>query len=303
MAGNRRECIPPVASRKGSVDEGKGLSRAEGKEQKKSGRRPGEKMTAEHAVPSGDEKKKKTPWKRFLLGLAVVGAIALIANQAGLFDLLKGGSLKERVERLDGIFQSFGVWAPAVYILIWIISCTLLLPGLPVTVAGALVFGPVWGIIYTAIGANLGASAAFLTGRYAARGMVERWVEKNKSLKKIDEGVRRQGWRMLLVTRFVPLFPFSLQNYVYGLTNIPFRTYALVTIPTILPGTIAYNFAVGSAREVILSGGQPETLKTTILYLAVAAGFFVFISLIAGKAKKRIAADGDISNRTQAAPK
>ena len=46
---------------------------------------------------------------------------------------------------------------------------------------------------------------------------------------------------MLMITRFVPLFPFSLQNYVYGLTNIPFRTYALVTIPTILPGTIAFN--------------------------------------------------------------
>ena len=160
------------------------------------------------------------------MAVVIIVVVALIANQLGLFDLLKGGSLKERVERLDGMFQSLGAWAPVVFVLIWILSCTLLLPGLPITIAGALVFGAVWGSVYTAIGANIGACAAFLVGRYAARSMVEGWIEKNKSLKKIDEGVRQQGWRMLMITRFVPLFPFSLQNYVYGLTNIPFRTYA-----------------------------------------------------------------------------
>jgi len=243
-------------------------------------------------VQSDGGMKKGKPWQRLLLAVVIIVVVALIANQLGLFDLLKGGSLKERVERLDGMFQSLGVWAPAVFILIWILACTLLLPGLPVTIAGALVFGAVWGSVYTAIGANIGACAAFLVGRYAARSMVEGWIEKNKSLKKIDEGVRQQGWRMLMITRFVPLFPFSLQNYVYGLTNIPFRTYALVTIPTILPGTIAFNFAAGSAREVILSGGQPEALKRTVLYLAVAAVFFVLVSLIAGRAKKRYGAFG-----------
>jgi uncharacterized membrane protein YdjX (TVP38/TMEM64 family) len=247
-----------------------------------------------NVVQADAGKREGKPWLRLLLVLAVIAVIGLLANQLGLFDLLKGGSLKDRVERLDGMFQSLGAWAPAVYIFIWILSCTLLLPGLPITIAGALVFGAVWGSVYTAIGANIGACAAFLVGRYAARSMVEGWVEKNKSLKKIDEGVRQQGWRMLMITRFVPLFPFSLQNYVYGLTNIPFRTYALVTIPTILPGTIAYNFAAGSAREVILSGGQPEALKRTVLYLAVAAVFFVIVSLIAGRAKKRYgAAAGD----------
>jgi uncharacterized membrane protein YdjX (TVP38/TMEM64 family) len=113
------------------------------------------------------------------------------------------------------------------------------------------------------------------------------WIEKNRSLKRIDEGVRQQGWRMLMITRLVPIFPFSIQNYVYGLTDIPLRTYVLVTFPTILPGTIAFNFAAGSAREVILSGGQPEGLKRTGLYLAVAAVFFVVVSLIPGWVKKR----------------
>jgi uncharacterized membrane protein YdjX (TVP38/TMEM64 family) len=154
---------------------------------------------------------------------------------------------------------------------------------------GGLVFGAVWGSVWTIVGANLGASIAFLIGRYAARGMVEGWISRNKALKKIDEGVKQQGWRMLMITRLVPLFPFNVQNYVYGLTDIPYRTYALVTLPTMIPATIVFNFASGSAREVILSGGQPEGLKKTFLYLAIAAVFLVLVSLIPGWVKKRYA--------------
>jgi uncharacterized membrane protein YdjX (TVP38/TMEM64 family) len=233
-------------------------------------------------------KKRRNPRLRLLIGAGLIVGLLLVAYQAGFFDLLKGGSLKERVERLDGMFQSLGAWAPAFFILIWVFACALLLPGLPISLVGGLVFGAVWGSVWTIVGANLGAAVAFLIGRYAARSMVEGWIERNKALKKIDEGVKQQGWRMLMITRLVPLFPFNVQNYVYGLTNIPFRTYALVTLPAMIPATIAFNFASGSAREVILSGGQPEALKKTGLYLAVAAVFFVLVSLIPGWVKKRV---------------
>ena len=253
---------------------------------------------AEVAVAGRGQTRQK-PWLRLLVAVAVLGILILVASQLGVFDLLQGGTLTERVERLDTMFQSLGAWAPGVFILIWIVACVLMLPGLPVTIAGGLVFGAVWGSVWTTVGANLGAAAAFLVGRYAARGMVQGWIEKNASLRKIDEGVRQQGWRMLMITRLVPIFPFSIQNYVYGLTDIPFRTYVLVTLPTIIPATIAFNFAVGSAREVILSGGQPEALKRTILTLAVAAVFFVPVSLIPGWVKKRYGTEAGIARGGQ----
>jgi uncharacterized membrane protein YdjX (TVP38/TMEM64 family) len=243
----------------------------------------------ERKMEAQSEKRRK-PWLRLLVAAGLIAVILLIASQVGLFDMLKGGSLKERVERLDALFQSLGAWAPTVFILIWIVACMLLLPGLPISLVGGLVFGAVWGSVWTTVGANLGAASAFLIGRYAARGMVEGWIENNKALKKIDEGVKQQGWRMLMITRLVPLFPFNVQNYVYGLTNIPFRTYVLVTLPTMIPAIIAFNFASGSAREVILSGGQPEALKKTVLYLAIAAVFFVLVSLIPGWVRKRYGA-------------
>ena len=130
-------------------------------------------MKPQGEVGMSSRERKGRPWLRLLVVIAVILMIGLIANQLGLFDLLRGGTLKDRVERLDQMFESLGGWAPGVFILFWIVACVLLIPGTPITIAGALVFGAVWGSVYTAIGANIGACAAFLVGRYAARSMVE----------------------------------------------------------------------------------------------------------------------------------
>ena len=71
----------------------------------------------------------------------------------------------------------------------------------------------------------------------------------------------------------------GFDNYVYGLTDIPLRTYVLVTLPSMLPATIAYNFAAGALRT--------GNLGKTLWYLGIAAVFFVLLSLIPGWVRKR----------------
>jgi len=150
-------------------------------------------------------------------------------------------------------------------------------------VLGGLVFGAVWGTVWTTVGANLGAVTAFLIGRYVARGAVERMLEKNSVLKNIDAGVKNQGWRVLLITRLVPIFPFNVQNYAYGLTDIPLKTYVLVTLPCMVPATVAFNFAAGSVRT--------GDFTKTLWYLGVAAVAFVLLSMIPRWVRKNLAAD------------
>jgi len=163
----------------------------------------------------------------------------------------------------------------------YIASCVFFLPGIPITLLGGLAFGSIMGTVYVSIGSTLGAALAFLVGRYAARSMVEGWMSKNEKLKKIDEGVEKQGWRMLMITRLVPVFPFNVQNYVYGLTKIKFLTYVLVSWICMLPGTVVYVFAGGA-----LVSGKGD-IKKTIMYLAIAGVFFVLVSLIPSLIKKR----------------
>jgi len=231
----------------------------------------------EVSVQHRDEKSGSTigSWTKPLVILAAILAGAALAWRLGTFEALNVAN----ADRLSDWFDGLGWWAPVAFIVLWIGASVFFLPGLVLTIAGGLVFGAAWGTLWTTIGANLGAVADFLIGRYAARGKVEAMVDHNPALRRIDEGVRRQGWRMLVVTRLVPVFPFNVQNYVYGLTDIPLRTYALVTLPCMLPATIAYNFAAGSLRT--------GDFGKTLWYLAVAAVFFVLLSLIPGWVRRR----------------
>jgi uncharacterized membrane protein YdjX (TVP38/TMEM64 family) len=215
-------------------------------------------------------------WIKLVAALAVIGLGILVAWRLDAFDHLS----RENLDNLKVWFEELGMVAPLVFILVWIAACVFFLPGIAVTVAGAFVFGPIPGTVYSLIGATIGATAAFLVGRYAARGMVEGLIQRNQALQKIDAGVERQGWRMLMITRLVPIFPFNAQNYVYGLTRIRLLTYVVLTFIFMAPGTAAYNFAAGR-----LLRGEFDT--TTLYYLGGAAVLFVLLSLIPGWLKKK----------------
>lgn len=224
--------------------------------------------------------KGRRGWVKLVVALAVIGAGILVAWLLGAFEYLS----RENFDNLKAWFEGLGMVAPLVFILVWIAACVFFLPGIPVTVVGAFVFGPAWGTVYSLIGATIGATAAFLVGRYAARGLVEGLIQRNQALQKIDAGVERQGWRMLMITRLVPIFPFNAQNYVYGLTKIRPLTYVVLTLIFMAPGTAAYNFAAGK----LLRG---EFDMTTFYYLAGAAVLFVLLSLIPGWLKKKYGGD------------
>ncbi len=209
--------------------------------------------------------------------IALIVAVYLFLKHLGIIDNLS----RDNIPKLKAEISNFGVFAPLVYIGLYVLSTIFFLPGLPVTMLSGLAFGPLWGVVYASIGSVIGISCAFLIARYLARGMVERWVDRNAQFQRIDEGVRRQGWRMLMITRLLPIFPFNLQNYAYGLTKIKFVTFFFVSWVCMLPGTAAY-VQLGAAVNV----GEGN-IKKTLLYLAGAAVCIVLVSLIPSIIRKR----------------
>ncbi len=221
-------------------------------------------------------KRKKNIGKAVGIGLALLTVVAT-AWLTGLTDYLSLDNLNLLRDWING----FGAIAPLVFVAGYAIAVLAFLPATPLTLLGGLVFGAVWGTLWAWVGATLGATLAFLMGRYAARGLVESWKENNERVRNLDEGVEEHGWRMLLITRLVPVFPFSLQNYAYGLTKIGLPTYVLLTAVLIVPGVAVYTFAGGSLATA------RENLAQTFLYLGMAAVLFVLISLIPGWLRKR----------------
>ena len=207
---------------------------------------------------------------RVILGIGVLAVTYFLLRYYGITEYI---NLKN-VYKIKDWVSEFGVLAPLIYIGFYIVATLLFLPGLPITVLSGIAFGPVWGVVYVWIGATIGVSLAFLVGRYVARGLVESWISGNPQFQKIDEKVEQQGWRILMFTRLVPLVPFNLQNYAYGLTKIKFTTYVLVSSIFMLPGSIAY-VQIGGA----LVSGEGD-LRKTIIYLSIAGVLILLVSFI-----------------------
>jgi uncharacterized membrane protein YdjX (TVP38/TMEM64 family) len=220
---------------------------------------------------------KKGNWTKLIFAAAVVLAVIALMKYFGLFQYVS----MQNIMNLKAWINGLGAIGPLVYILLFIAACLFFLPGLPVAILGGLAFGPIMGTVWASIGSTTGAALAFLVARYVAREMVEGWAQANPIFKKIDDGVAAQGWRMLMITRLVPVFPFNLQNYAYGLTKIGFPTYVLVSWICMLPGAIAFTFMGGA----IVSG--EGNIGRIFMYLGIGAVVLVLISLIPGWIKKR----------------
>jgi uncharacterized membrane protein YdjX (TVP38/TMEM64 family) len=152
-------------------------------------------------------------------------------------------------ERLRQFGASHGVLLPLLYLAVWTVG-PLFLPGLPITLAGGVLFGPIWGVIYTALGSTCGAGLVFLVARYLARDWVAEKLAGTR-LVSLDEQVARQGWKIVAITRLVPVFSFSLLNYAYGLTRISFWPYLAATFIFMLPSTIAYVYFSSNILNIL----------------------------------------------------
>lgn len=207
---------------------------------------------------------------KILITVGVVATVYLVLRYYGVTDEIR----LENVPKIKTWVAGFGKIAPLVYIGLYLVSTVFFLPGSPVTVLAGFVFGPLWGVFYASVASIISVSVAFLIARYVARDLVEGWVKDNAQFRKIDEQVEEQGWRILMFTRLVPIFPFNLQNYAYGLTSIRFSTYVLVSAIFMLPGTAVF-VQLGGA----FVSGEGNIWKT-LLYLGIAGVLMLLLSLI-----------------------
>jgi len=213
--------------------------------------------------------------------LKVVVAVLLVAALVwGLYYFKIPSLLRRQLARgLDWV-ANLGWWGPFVFLILYVLACVCFIPGSVLTLGAGALFGVIKGTIMVSISATLGATAAFLVGRYLARDWVARKIEKNPKFGAIDKAVAEDGWKIVLLTRLSPVFPFNLLNYAFGLTRIRLRDYVLASWIGTLPGTVLYVY-IGSlaqagarhttAAEWVLRGvGLLATLAVTVVLTRVA---------------------------------
>lgn len=153
--------------------------------------------------------------------------------------------------------NSLGVVGIIVFILIYNLATVLFIPGSFLTLGSGAIYGVVWGSIYVFIAATLGATIAFLIGRYFARNWVSQKIQAYPKFQAIDAAVAQNGLKIVLLTRLSPIFPFNLLNYAFGITCVSLTDYVLGSLGMI-PGTMMYVYLGSLAGDIALLGMPQE---------------------------------------------
>lgn len=193
------------------------------------------------------------------------------------------------LEALRGWVDSLGIWGYVAFAVIYAIATVLLAPGSPLTIAAGIAFG-LSGFFPVLVGATLGACGGFLVARYLARGWVEKRTRNNRLFGAIDRAIKAEGWKIVALLRLSPVFPFNLQNYFFGVTEVKFSAYAIATFFGIMPGTLLYVW-IASVGAAAGSGGETGAAKWALLGIGLAATLAVTV-IVSRKAAKELRQSG-----------
>lgn len=183
-----------------------------------------------------------------------------------------------------------GALGVLVFILLYVAAAVLFIPGSLLTLGAGFLYGPLLGFGVVSVASTLGATLAFLLGRTVARGWISDKLKGRPGFAAVDRAVERAGFKMVLLLRLSPIFPFIVLNYALGLTRVRAGHYVLGSWLGMMPGTLLYVYLgslITSAAE-LTSGERPEAgaLGHGVLALGLVAtvAFVVVITRIARRA-------------------
>ena len=191
--------------------------------------------------------------------------------------------------------QAMGTAGLLLFAALYAVATIFAVPGSALSLIAGGAFGVAAGTVSVWIGASVGLALAFLAARRLARERVSRWLAGKPSFAAVDRAVAAQGWKIVLLTRLTPVFPFTVLNYAYGLTGVGFLPYLAASATGILPGTLLYIYLGSSVAETV--SGQTGGLELLARIGGLAAAVLVTI-LITRIARRALAEAGVETGRS-----
>jgi pyruvate/2-oxoglutarate dehydrogenase complex dihydrolipoamide dehydrogenase (E3) component/uncharacterized membrane protein YdjX (TVP38/TMEM64 family) len=203
--------------------------------------------------------------------------LALIAS--GLFVGFLFLPIREWFLYLQRYVESLGAVGPVIIVLAYILCTILFIPGSVLTIGSGTLFGLSTGFAVVLLGANLGALSSFLLARTFLRGKVAQWAAANPKFRSLDQAIGRQGFKMVLLARLSPVFPFVLLNYFLGLTAVRTGAYVLANLIGMLPATFLFVYIGAAARDALTTevDSSAELYQQVLKYMGLLATIAVVV--------------------------
>ena len=154
--------------------------------------------------------------------------------------------LKGSLDSLKSLYESHRIMVITGYFIIYVLTTSLSLPGAsPLGIAGGALFGFWTATIVVSFASTIGATLACLVSRFLLRD----WIQNKfgDRIKKVNEGIEKEGAFYLFTLRLIPVFPFWLINLAMGLTKMSLFKFYWVSQIGMLPGTMVF---VNAGKEL-----------------------------------------------------
>ena len=202
---------------------------------------------------------------RLAATLVLVGAAIMFSHQFG-------GQLPQFAAYVDRL----GFWGPTAFILGYILTTIALVPSAVMTLAAGAIFGLMDATVYVLTGATLGSAAAFLIARHLARDAVAARITASAKFSAIDRAIGMQGFKIVLLLRLSPIFPYNLLNYSLGLTTVRFVDYILASVG-MLPGTVLYAYSGVLVGDLARMASGAVINRSPLSYGVLILGFIATV--------------------------
>lgn len=181
------------------------------------------------------------------------------------------GSFDEIISSLDGMDKQKAVVYFGIF---YVLAEILAIPAFPLTAASGYLFGAFPGTATCLFSAAIAASISFVIGKTLLRGYVEDVLDENPKFRSMDRAIEKEGFKLMVLLRLSPLFPFALSNYLYGASSIRFPSYFFGTILGFAPGTFAYVYGGVIGKELTVGGDNAQP------WYIYAGGMAIIVGLI-----------------------
>ena len=184
-----------------------------------------------------------------ILILSIMGLIGF-----GFWSSICSGSLSSCVsgDELLGVPQ---------FIILSLLRPLFFTPIMIVSMIGGGTFGPIEGTLLTAFGAACSSLLIYLPGHILGQKLVRPWLSAN--LPATWNLLRTQDYKIIFITRWIPIFPFDLCSLLFGVANFHSRRVFVYTFFGVLPE--AYIFATFAGSETTLGRSVFNLLAFAIL--------------------------------------
>lgn len=199
-------------------------------------------------------------------------AAGLIMLAAYLFSRnVQGAAIVQQF--FDGV-RGLGWWAPLIYIVLYILMSGLILPSVVFKVFAGTAFGIVQGVLLASAAAAISSYIKFLLARYFFRESVSKKIQANAKWRRLDMLIEKEGWKMLMLLRNIPVGNALFLNYVCGVTKMPSRDFVVASFIGRLPTTFVYvylGYLVGYSSGIDGANPTRVTFEWVLLWVGLLA--------------------------------